>query len=58
MQIAGDRAAAVAIEMAERQLLNLGWKHTPEDIGVRAARIIAAMETDLAARRAAGRTEQ
>lgn len=53
LPIAGDKTAAVALEMAERHLIKLGWKHTPEEIGQRAARIISAMEDDVNTRRAA-----
>lgn len=42
-----DRTKAVALELAERRLVKLGWRFSHEDIGVMAAQIIIAMEKAL-----------
>lgn len=48
-----DRANAMALKLAERHLIKMGWKYSVADIGKTAAQILFAMETQYEASRAA-----
>lgn len=46
----GDETIAEALRIAERRLKELGWRYSYEDIGKKAALIIAALDVDAALR--------
>lgn len=48
----GDETIAEALRIAERRLINLGWRYAITDVGVEAAKIIAALDPPDAGRAA------
>lgn len=54
--MSNDNTKAAALAIAERYLIKMGWRHSLEDIGTNAAKLIAAMDAEL--RRAALREEK
>lgn len=45
--VIGDRTLAIALEIAERRLIKLGWKYSNADVGEAAAVMINALQAHL-----------
>ncbi len=45
--MACEHAKAIALEIAERRLLALGWKFGPEKVGAYAGKILKALNDEL-----------
>ena len=54
---AGDQTLAMALGIAERRLIELGWRYSDADVGKAAASIIAGLDITDAGRRAIAAAE-